>query len=167
MTAAVVRQSITVLNMLETVLLATTATAPFRVFDALRIRSVRVWGAAALGTPSTVAVVFLGNGQNGAGDRRIFEDTSLGVSPAFVHATPDKGGSTALWQGSTSNLTLEITCPAGSIVDVVMDMRNDNTAAAATNASVGATVGGIFYRGLDGLAAGATNFPPPANLPTF
>jgi hypothetical protein len=166
-TAGVVRQSITILNLLETVLMATTALAPFRMFDAVRVRHIRVWAVAALGTPTTVAVVFLGNGQNGAGDRKIVSDTSLGVQPAYVKAVPDKGSSLHLWQGSTSNMTVEVTAPAGSIIDVVMDLRNDNTAAAATNASVGATVGGIFYRGLDGLAAAATNFPPPSNLPTF
>jgi hypothetical protein len=166
-TAGVVRQSITILNLLETVLMATTALAPLRMFDAVRVRHIRVWAVAALGTPTTVAVVFLGNGQNGAGDRKIVSDTSLGVQPAYVKAVPDKGSSLHLWQGSTSNMTVEVTAPAGSIIDVVMDLRNDNTAAAATNASVGATVGGIFYRGLDGLAAAATNFPPPSNLPTF
>jgi hypothetical protein len=166
-TAAVVRTQLTILNFLETILLATTATVPFRVFDALKIRSIKVWSAAALGTPTTVAVVFLGNGQNGAADRKIFTDTSLGVKPAFVNAIPDSGSSLRLWQGSTSNMLIEFTAPAGSIIDVVMDLRNDNTAAAATNGSAGATVGGIFYRGLDGLAAATTNFPPVSNLPTF
>jgi hypothetical protein len=38
---------------------------------------------------------------------------------------------------------------------------------AATNASVGATIGTVFYRGLDGLAIASTNFPPPPGIIQF
>lgn len=162
-TAAAAGTQITYQDLLDTILFATTATAPYQVFNFVRIKRVSVWGQAALGTPSSVQVVF--NGTSIVGDATVHSDTSLGVLPACVHARP-KATVAALYQ--VSGNAFKISCPAGSIIDVHVNMKDalDN-AVAAQNASVGATVGGIFYRGMDGEAAASTNFPPVGNLPTF
>jgi hypothetical protein len=162
-TAAAVGTQITFQNILNTILFASTATAPYQVFDYLRILRISVWGQAALGTPSTVQVIF--NGTTIVGDANIHSDTSLGVLPACVHARP---GATVAALFQLSGNAFQITCPAGSIIDVEVVMRDSlGLATSAANASVGATVGGVFYRGLDGLAAASTNFPPVGNVPTF
>jgi len=161
--AAAVGTQITYQDLLDTILFATTATAPYQIFNFVRIKRVSVWGQAALGTPSSVQVVF--NGTTIVGDAGIHTDTSLGVLPACVHARPGKAVA-SLFQLSGS--AFQITCPAGSVIDVELEMRDAiGLAVAAQAASVGATVGGIFYRGLDGNATATTNFPPVGDVPTF
>jgi hypothetical protein len=164
-TAAIVNFGVTYVNLLDTILFATTAIAPYRVFDAVKLVKVRVWASAALGTPTTVSVSFRGDQVGVTGDHRLISDTSLGFQPAFVEATPLQDS--VLYQGIGAGAAFTLTAPAGSIIEVHMQMRNDDVATAAANVSVGATVGGIFYRGLDGLAAAGTNIPPLTGLPTF
>jgi hypothetical protein len=162
-TAAATGTQITFQGICNTILFASTATAPYQVFDFCKINRVSVWGQAALGTPSTVQVVF--NGTTIIGDANVHSDTSLGVLPACVHARPGAAVA-ALFQ--VNGNAFQLTCPAGSIIDVEVTLRDSlGLATAASNASVGATVGGVFYRGLDGLAAASTNFPPVGNVPTF
>jgi hypothetical protein len=167
-TAGVTNQNVTYQNLLDTVLFASTALAPYDVFDTVKIKRVSVWAILAQGAPATVQVVFNNIGANMAGDRQVHTDTSLGVKPACVHAVPDFDSMSSKWQQNNAGNAFLLTAPAGSIVDVVLQFRNDLTAATiAQNASVGATVGAIFYRGLDGLASAGTNFPPPPGIPTF
>jgi hypothetical protein len=157
-TAAAVSQSITPQNILDTLLVATSATVGFNLFDIFRVRQVEVWGLAALGTPSTITVLFT---TALTGDQSIHTDTSLGVKPAYVKAIPsDK--SLASFFSETSNASLfTVTCPAGSILDLSCDFKTTNAqATAAQNAIVGATTGELYYRGLDGVAIATTNFPP-------
>jgi hypothetical protein len=157
-TAAVVSQAITPQNVLDTVLIATTATVGYNLFDIFRVRQVEVWGQAALGTPSTITLLFA---QNATGDQSIHTDTSLGVKPAYVKAVPSDR-SLASFFNVTSNATLFlVSAPAGSILDLSCDFRTTNSqATAAQNALVAATAGELYYRGLDGVAIATTNFPP-------
>jgi len=151
-------------NILDTILMATTAVVGFDIFDVVRIRSVEVWSQAALGTPSTVTVIFI----TATGDRSIHTDTSLGVKPAYVKAIPSNRSLASFWNASGAGGVFSISCPAGSIVDCSFSFRTTNAiAVAAANALVGATVGEVYYRGLDGLAAAATNFPPIAGVATI
>lgn len=152
-------------NLLDTILVATAATVGYDLFDIVRVRSVEVWSQAALGTPSTVTVVYT----TATGDRSIHTDTSLGVKPAYVLAVPDKSSLASFWsQSAGGNPVFTVTCPAGSIVDVLLDLRTTGTAPVpAANALVGATVGEVYYRGLDGLAIAGSNFPPVNGVPTI
>jgi len=162
-TAAVANQQISFSNLLDTILFATTATAPFDVFDIVKVNWVQVWGQAALGTPSSVAVSF----NSATGDRSLHQDTSLGIKPAYIKAVPSPKSLASFFQPATGGNAFIISAPAGSIVDVSLTFRDVPNAAQGAIASVGATVGSIFYRGLDGLAAAGTNFPVPAGIPSF
>ncbi len=163
--AAAVNTAITFADLLDTILMATTAIAPFDVFDLVRVRKVEVWGQAALGTPSTVQVVFSANGDN-----NFHTDTSLGIQPAYVSAKPSSLSLASFFTGPSGTSAFLLSCPAGSVIDVSLTFRDNLSVAAGTAAqvaSVGASVGAIFYRGLDGIAAAGTNFPVPAGIPSF
>jgi hypothetical protein len=162
-TAAVTNQAITWGNLLDTVLVATTAVQGFDLFDVVKVKSVSVWGQAALGTPSTVAVTFFST----TGDNQVHTDTSLGIKPAYVRARPSQKSLASFYSQASATQVLSLTCPAGSIIDVHLTFRTSPAAAVvAANALVGATVGELYFRGMDGLAIAGTNFPPPNGLPT-
>jgi len=150
--------AITFADLLDTVLIATTAVQGFDLFDLVRIEYVEVWGILAQGAPSSVSVVFT----TATGDRSIHTDTSLGVKPAYVRARPSDKSLASFWQVFAAGAAFQLQCPAGSIIDVSLSFRTAETFApqAAQNALVGATAGDIYYRGLDGLAIAGTNFPP-------
>ncbi len=163
-TAAVVNQQITFQNLLDLILIATTAIAPYDLYDLVKIRMVTVWSQAALGTPTTVQCVF----NTSSGDRSIHTDTSLGIRPACVHARPSTESLASFYTNSGGGAAFQITAPAGSIIDLDLNFRDTPGAGvAAANASVGATVGSVFYRGLDGLAAAGSNFPVPTGISSF
>lgn len=160
-TAAATNTNVTFASLLDTIVFAATTTAGYDVFDLVKIRRVQVWGQAALGTPSTVQVVYI----TATGDRAIHTDTSLGVKPAYVSARPNGKSLSSFWQITSAGNAFNITCPAGSIIDVSLSFRTGQAnPTAAQSALVAATAGELYYRGLDGQAAAATNFPPPTGL---
>jgi hypothetical protein len=160
-TAPVVNQLFTVTQVGQTMCVATTTTAGFCLFDVFKIKKVEIWGIASQGTPTTVQVQFSPISQ--LGDAMIHTDTSLGVRPAYIAASPSKFSLASLFQNiASANDLLSITAPAGSIIDLSIVFRtSSNAPVALTNALVGATIGEFYFRGLDSLAIAGTNFPPP------
>jgi hypothetical protein len=156
-TAAVIEQTFSFQNLLDAILIATTAIAGTDLFDLVKINKVEVWGQAALGTPSTVSVTFMTT----TGDRSIHTDTSLGIKPAHCIGKPSGQSLASFFQASGGGNVFKITAPAGSIIDVSCFFKTANAVpVAAANALVGATAGDLYFRGLDGLAIAGTNFPP-------
>lgn len=151
--------AVTYADLLDTILFASTAILGYDVFDIVKVKGIMVWSQSAIGTPSTVQVEFA----TATGDRSVHTDTSLGVSPAFVHARPSAKSLASFFQVSAAGTCFLITCPTGSIVDVILEYRTSSTIApvAAQNALVGATIGQVYFRGLDGLNAATTAFLPP------
>jgi hypothetical protein len=165
-TQNVINVTISYADLLNTILFASTATAPYCVFDYVKIKRVSIWsGSSSSNFPTTVSVQF--SGGSITGNAGLFSDTSVSIYPACVHAKPSKAIA-QFFQTSSASAAFTINCPAGSVIDVQLSMRDIQTlATAAQNASVGATVGGIFYRGLDGEAAASTVMPPVGGVPTF
>jgi hypothetical protein len=162
-TAAVTNQPITFANLLDTVLIATSGTAAVDLFDVVKVRRISIWAQAALGTPTTVQLVYA----TSTGDRAIHTDTSLGVKPAYVSARPAAKSLASFYSVSSTNTVFLVTVPAGSVIDVELSLRTSlGTPVSAANALVGAQLGELYYRGLDGLAIAGTNFPPPVGLTT-
>jgi hypothetical protein len=151
-------------DLLDCLLIATTATQVFQQYDFVRVRLVEVWCASvALGTPITVGVQFNGGSSNGlTGDGRIISDTSMSQEPAHVRAKPDSRSQAGQW--NTNNATssaFTIVTPAQAIIDVECDYRNEVSAPTlAQNVAVGATIGQFYYRGLDALAFATTKYTP-------
>lgn len=155
--------SVSFSNLLDTMLMATTTTSGTDLFDLVKIKSVRVWAQSALGTPASVAVQF----NTATGDRELYQDTSLGVRPAFIHAKPSAKSLASFFQQSTAGDAFTVTAPAGSILDIKLVFRTtDATPTTTGQALVSAMVGELYYRGLDGLPSASTNLPPPAGVPT-
>lgn len=158
---AAANATITYQNLLDTLLVATTATAGSDVFQVVKIRSVEVWGMPAIGTAGTVAVEYAGAVAGSQGDQMIHIDTSMGVQPAHVLAKPSRFSLASTYQPSTVAAAFVVRVIAGSVVDVNVTFRGQfTTNVTAQNALVGATAGAFYLRGLDGLATATSNFVP-------
>jgi len=169
-TNAAVSQSITFYDLGDTILFATTALAPFQVFDFVKVNAIEVWSIATVGTSTSVEVTFNGIGGGAAGDNVTHTDTSMGIEPAHLRVSPSTRCLCSLFQPATSgNSAFQLNCPSGSVVDIILEYRGATNATtdAAQNASVGATVGATFWRGLDGLAVAATKFILPNGISQF
>lgn len=162
-TAAVLDQIITFTNLLDTMLVATTAVAGTDLFQAVRVRRVRLWGMPAVGGAASVYLEYSGTTAGLVGDQNVHTDTSMGVQPAHVDARPGRSSLASEWQINSMNTAFLLSCPAGSVVDVEASFRSQwapGTNTAAQAALVGATAGRQYLRGLDGLATATSNFVP-------
>jgi len=159
---AAVAQDVTYQNLLDTMLFAATTTSGYDLFNRVKVRAVEVWTTPLLGNASRVAVAFDGGGAGLLGDKKWHTDTSMGVQPAHVLARPAKKSLAANFQLSSNASAFFLDCAAGSVVDVeltfVQSAQADVTA--CQNALVGATVGAMYWRGLDGLASATTKLTP-------
>jgi hypothetical protein len=69
-----------------------------------------------------------------------------------------------MWQIANAGVAFALSVPLNTVIDVELEMTVDDNAAGTAVAVVpaGATVGANYIRGLDGLAAAATVYPPLA-----
>jgi len=159
--------NITFQNLLDTLLFATSATTAFDLFRFVKIRRIEVWSASQLTPadgdgplPSTVTVVFQGTTAGIVGDVSIHTDTSMSIEPAYVNARPNRKSLASNYQVSSSAVAFRLTCPINSVVDVELSYKQQFVSpVAAQNATVGATAGDIYLRGLDGVAASTSALP--------
>jgi len=148
-------------NLLDTILVAATATTGFDVFETVKIRFVEVWAAPLLGSAVSVSVAFAGLTAGQVGDQKIHTDTSMGVQPAHVKARPDRKSLASDFQSSGATNAFTLTVPAGAVIDVALTFIGIFASAkAAQNALVAATAGAFYVRGLDGLAVASTQLVP-------
>lgn len=162
-TAAVGLTAITFQNIMDTMLIATSAVAGFQLFQTVKIRRVRVWGMPAVGAASSVSVEFSGLSAGISGDQCIHTDTSMGIQPAHVDARPSRKALCSDYQISSAAVAFNVSCPAGSVIDLELSFRGPtfgNSPTAVLNALVGATAGTQYLRGMDGLATATSNFVP-------
>jgi hypothetical protein len=155
-------QSITFQNLMDAYLVATTATAVFEVFDAVKINFVEIWSApVSFGAPLSIALEFNGGTTAGiVGDARAFSDTSMSSEPAHIKCRPSARGNVGMWNEASGNTAWTMTTGVNAIIDVDVSYRNLISAPAlAANLAVAATPGQFYYRGLDGLAAAGTKYP--------
>jgi hypothetical protein len=153
--------AITFQNLLDTILVATSATTASDLFEAVRVNSVELWAIAALGTPATVILIFEGLTAGAIGDQKTHTDTSMGVQPAHVKARPDKLTQAGQFQASSAAPAFRLNVPAGTIIDVSLTLRQPMLGenVSSQNVLVGATAGTLYYRGLDGKTTSLTNYP--------
>jgi len=157
--AAQLEQPITYQNLLDLILFLTSATAPYDVFTSVKVRAVELWAAPLLGSAVTTTVRFVGETAGSIGSLKTVTDTSMGVQPAHVKARPGANTLASMFQVSSGAVAFDLTCPTGTVVDVELSYKNlPGIAVAAQNVSVGATVGILAYRGLDGLGAATSKF---------
>ncbi len=161
--AAVAQTAISFANLLDTYLNATTTTAGVQTFQAVKIRRLRMWACPVIGGATTVQAEFAGLTAGVVGDQIVHTDTSMGVQPAHIDVRPSARCLAADFQLSSAAIAFLLTCPSGTVVDLEVTFHGHfNTGNAVANALVGATAGGFYLRGLDGLATAATVFAPAA-----
>jgi len=167
--SSAIAQNFTFQNLLDLVLLTTTATAPFDVFFAVKIRNIKAWATPALGSVEEIIVMFDGAAVGFVGDRKTHVGTSMGIEPAFVSCSPMKSTLASKFQVSSSAVAFNLQCSGGTVIDLSLAFRADTLGnpIPAQNVSVGANVGTIAYRGLDGLATATTKLPPPNGIYTI
>jgi len=165
-TNGALNQSITYQNLLDLLLVANSAVVGSDLFQAVRVKAVECWATPILGQVATVEVVYDGNTAGMIGDQRIHTDSSMGIEPAHIIARPAPRSLAAMFQESSANPAFFIDVPAGAVVDVLLSFKQPmlGNAVAAQNALVGATIGAVYARGLDGLAVATSKALPPTGV---
>jgi hypothetical protein len=165
--------TITFANLLDSWLIAGTATNGYQLFDFVRVKRVTVRAVSdnivAAGVyPNSVSVgiefpcLVAGAGAGG----KTASDSAMGQNQAaMVTLRPDKMSAASFWQASSSSVAFVVravnqdgTVVQGAIVDVECSFKNapDVNPAAVTSAIAGATAGAIYFGGLDGARLAAT-----------
>jgi hypothetical protein len=149
--------------LLDLYLVATSATAVYDIFDAVRVNFVEIWSASvSFGAPLSISLEF--NGANTAGltgTAKAYSDTVMSSEPAHLLCKPGKNTASGMWNESSSNVCWTMTVPVNTIIDVSLSFRNlVSPPQLAQVVAVGATVGQFYYRGLDGVAIATTKFTP-------
>jgi len=159
--------NITYENLLDAILVASTAIAGQQLFNAVRVNAVELWATPALGSSATVAVIYDGVVVGAQGDAKLHTDSSMGIEPAHVRAVPDPLTQAGQFQINSTNAAFFLSVPIATVIDVSMTLRQpiEGTAANVQNALVGATPGAVYYRGLDGKASATTVLPIVGTIP--
>jgi hypothetical protein len=164
---AVGLQNITFQNLLDTVLFATSATAVYDVFVAVKVRRIRVWFCTASNTtaPASITVIYAGITSGAIGDQRVHSDTTMGIEPAYLEARPTPKSLASNFQLSSTAVAFSLNVPAGAVIDVDLSFIGAFASSiAAAVVGAGATTGATYLRGLDGGNVASSSFPP--SLPT-
>jgi hypothetical protein len=158
--------TITYTDLLDTVLVAKTATTGSQLFDAVKVKFVEIWSSGAT-TPTTISVRF-GTGTTNP-DEVLHSDTSIGNSvPSHLKAFPSQKALASFYNTNSAQAVFTLDCPSGSVIDVHCSFRNRPTN--NTNlqqALVAATAGALYFRGLDGDQASVSTLLPAAPLLTI
>jgi hypothetical protein len=162
-TGAAVEQVITFQNLLDTFLMAVTATAGADIFLDVKVRHLELWAAPLLGSAVTVAAAFTGLTAGVVGDQLQHTDTSMGIQPAHVRCRPSVRSLAATFQPSSGATAFTLNVPSGTVIDVGLTFRGAfGVYVPVQNPLVAATGGAVYLRGLDGLAIATTKFTPVA-----
>jgi len=166
--------TITYANILDSWLIAGTATASYQLFDFVKVRRVSiraipfsVSGAnAAFQASVTVGIEFAGltAGFNGSGGQA--SQTALGLDEcALVTLAPGRNALCGMWQASSNAVAFVLratnadsTVSLGAVIDLELSFKNsaDVSPAAISSAIAGATPGNLYYGGIDGGRLAAT-----------
>jgi len=161
--------TVTFQNLLDSWLIAGTATNSYQLFDLVKVKrvTIRAMPSRAADIESvTVGIEFPGlvAGSIGAGNQT--SNSSVGQAfPAFATLRPAKLSQSAQWQPSSTQVAFVLratnadnTVPVGVIIDVHLAFKNcaDISPAAISSAIAGATPGNLYFGGLDGGRLAAT-----------
>jgi hypothetical protein len=160
--------AITFQNLLDVINISTSATTATGLFTQVRLNAVELWATPVTGAPVTVTLIFSGAVAGAAGDLKTHTDTSMGIEAAHVRARPDRLTQAGQFQPNEADTAFTLVCPANTVIDVSMSLRNAiiGVATEVQNAPAGATAGVVYYRGLDGVAKSTTTMPVVGALAT-
>jgi len=155
---------ITYQNLLDLFVVATGATTGNDLFQAVKLRRVRIWGPAgnaSSGSNSvTVGCEFNGTGAAAIGDQQVHTDTSMSTQPAYIDCKPARMSQAAQWQIYTGGGAMILDYPAGAVIDVTLSLRANLATAnsGVQNPLVGGVAGSQYLRGLDGQPTSTSVF---------
>jgi len=164
---------VTFYNLLDTWIIAGTATAGYQLWDYVKIRRVtvraciQIGGAGNTATPTcTVDVEFPGLVAGAQGSGIVRSSTSMSpMCPAIASARPGPKSLAGMWQPSSNDTAFVFRALdqlggaiVGAIVDVELSFKNNPLVAPQTIASAiaAATPGQIYFGSLDGARLAAT-----------
>jgi hypothetical protein len=159
--------AITFQNLLDTILFTGDAgTTAYDLFYMVRVARIKAWALPVVGGAESITIIFDGQTAGSQGDRTVHTDTSMGIEPAYFSAAPRVDTLASKFQISSGQTAFFLDVPAGAVVDVSLEFHSDclKQSVAAAVAPVGAAVGCIAFRGLDGQALSATKFIVPVGL---
>jgi len=168
--AALANEVVAISDLMDLVIVATSATTAVNLASAIKLAKVDIWGPMAQDLkPVTCSIEFPAVGTPGlGGPQRIWSDTSMGSSTAaYVSKRPPDRSPQAFWQGTYSNdVFIILNGPIGSVVDISMTsvVQNGESPQSPTAAVVGATPGQVYVRALDSLNNGLL---VPQSYPTI
>jgi hypothetical protein len=155
---AVTRESVTRGMLLNLVTMATTTTNQFRLYGAVKLKSVSLWAvpSSTSTTQQTASLEWKGT----YAPSIVVADTSMGnARPLYVHSRPQGNSSERWWSifnQQEAEVLFQITGPAGMIIDVELTMRlqdDEGPMAGENGTGAASTVGVIYINYLDGFAA--------------
>jgi hypothetical protein len=156
----------TVTNVLDTLIVATSATTGSDLMESIRIKSIEMWAVdvnSSYAAPTTLTAEFVGNAAFGDTPTRIYSDTAVGPNePAHLKCYPPANSSAGFWHsGYASDTLFVLNVVKGTIIDVTFDyvLSSDGYNSGPANPLIGATAGIIYSRGLDGIASASTKYP--------
>jgi len=142
-----------------------TATTANCFFSTVKIRQVKIWTENATSTTDTLLEWKVPSiaGSFTTPDQVISEPT-LGSAMVGYHTfVPPKQSPAAMWWSAASNPAIQlfgISCPVGSIVDLVADFTSGNYVASKQVTTVAASVGTVLYGGLDQVRTTTAAYVP-------
>jgi hypothetical protein len=142
-------------QILNLLLMATSATTTVRLFQAVRLKRVRMWSnPTALGQPPDACQLeWLGENSPST----VISDSSMGVRPAHVNSLPPPSASNRWWSISgqlESDVLFALTFPANTIVDVTVSARLvEQESPTAGDIPAGASLGQLYGDYLDGITS--------------
>jgi hypothetical protein len=146
--------------------MATSATAAYRIFGAVKLNWVKAWAAnTSASSSNTIVIEMITNNPYSGSIAKTFTDTAVGTTNvAYVMAVPPQNAFSGEWLpnvGANVYEVFNITAPAGTVIDLGMEVEllDDETATAVTSTVSGATVGILYTRYLDS-AAGSPKIQP-------
>jgi hypothetical protein len=144
-------------NLLNLLVVATSAVTTARILEAVRLKRVRmVCQPAALGGSTAATEITLEwLGENSPST--IIDDQAVGVQPAIIDSTPPASASNRWWCMSgtqEADNMFALTFEVGTVVDVTLELRFvDNETPTAGDVPVGATLGRMYGDYLDGITS--------------
>jgi hypothetical protein len=133
---------------------AATTTSAYSIWGAVKLKRVSVWAPPpSQGSAITTSCVWSAgtSGQNFV-NMEVSDTSNSVATPAVIHTSPPKESQASFWQNVGNNADLfNLVAPTGSIIDVTVDMvLADNELPPIDSTVVAATVGDIYFSGLNG-----------------
>jgi hypothetical protein len=164
-TAAFV-QNITDSTLLNFLAVATSATNLQRLLQGVRLRNIELWGPMPASLVPVSAGIVYPTYTAFSGSAKEITDSSMGSNrSAHVKMGPPVDTAQSLWIVENGTTFVTINGPIGTVIDLTLDivfLNGIGSPVVSAPVSVGATIGVVYMRSLDGNAAATANFIPQA-----